>query len=169
MKKIGKINGYEYFYDPKHPQANKAGIVYVHRAVMYDVLGRVLTKDDVVHHRDGDRSNNDPLNLELTTLSKHTSEHLKERAHPKFKAPCDHCGKMMERTPSKRREQMFCSNKCRSTGMRKTERPSKEKLQELLDTTTWVTIGRLFGVTDNAVRKWARYYGIKKNKKPSVA
>jgi hypothetical protein len=36
-----------------------------HRAVMERLLGRKLTKGEVVHHIDGDRLNNTPENLEL--------------------------------------------------------------------------------------------------------
>jgi hypothetical protein len=36
-----------------------------HRLVMERVLGRPLTTNENVHHIDGDRTNNDPSNLEL--------------------------------------------------------------------------------------------------------
>ena len=36
-----------------------------HRLVMAQVLGRALTDDESVHHKDGNRLNNDPANLEL--------------------------------------------------------------------------------------------------------
>lgn len=36
-----------------------------HRHVMEQVLGRKLVKGESVHHVDGDRTNNDPDNLEL--------------------------------------------------------------------------------------------------------
>lgn len=43
---------------------------------------------------------------------------------------------------------------------RKVTRPTKEELAELIESTSWVGIGRLYGVSDNAVRKWAKSYGI---------
>lgn len=43
-------------------------------------------------------------------------------------------------------------------------RPTKEELQTLIDTTPYTKIGEIYGVSDNAVRKWARSYGILKNK-----
>lgn len=36
-----------------------------HRLVMEQTLGRTLEKHERVHHKDGNRSNNDPANLEL--------------------------------------------------------------------------------------------------------
>jgi len=44
---------------------------------------------------------------------------------------------------------------------RKVERPSKEHLKELLDIhKNWTYIGKKYGVSDNAVRKWARSYTL---------
>jgi hypothetical protein len=44
---------------------------------------------------------------------------------------------------------------------RKTEWPDKQTLEKLIETTSWTAMGRMFGVSDNAVRKWARRYGLK--------
>ncbi len=41
--------------------------LYKHRVVMEKMLGRPLIKGENVHHRDGDRDNADPSNLELWT------------------------------------------------------------------------------------------------------
>lgn len=43
---------------------------------------------------------------------------------------------------------------------RKVERPSKEELVDLIKNYSWTAIGRQFGVSDNAVRKWAKSYGL---------
>src|SRR5688572_30405741 len=40
-------------------------LVYEHRMVMEAIVGRELTKDEVIQWKDGDRSNNDPSNLVL--------------------------------------------------------------------------------------------------------
>lgn len=50
----------------------------VHVVAMEGVIGRRLFANEVVHHRDGDRSNNDLKNLELMTRAKHASLHAKE-------------------------------------------------------------------------------------------
>lgn len=43
---------------------------------------------------------------------------------------------------------------------RKVNRPTKKELTILISDLPWVAIGRKYGVSDNAVRKWARSYGI---------
>lgn len=48
---------------------------YLHRVVMEKHLGRPLENHEHVHHRDGDPSNNDISNLELTTNSEHRKYH----------------------------------------------------------------------------------------------
>lgn len=57
--------GYWQIWKPEHPRADRKGYVYEHIVVMETIVGRYLTKGEVVHHRDHDRKNNDPGNLEL--------------------------------------------------------------------------------------------------------
>lgn len=40
------------------------------------------------------------------------------------------------------------------------ERPSKEELEKMIKESNFCAIGRKYGVSDNAIRKWARKYGI---------
>jgi hypothetical protein len=39
-------------------------------------------------------------------------------------------------------------------------RPSKEELKQLIENNSWVSIGKLFGVSDKAIVKWAKSYGL---------
>lgn len=48
-----------------------------HRLVVEKMLGRPLKPGEIVHHKDGDKHNNDPDNLEVMTQSEHIKEHLK--------------------------------------------------------------------------------------------
>jgi len=55
----------------------------------------------------------------------------------------------------------YCSVKCAARSQRrKVKRPSKTTLQNKIETMSWVAIGREYGVSDNAIRKWAKNYGI---------
>ena len=50
-----------------------------HRLVMAEVLGRPLTADETVHHRDGDRLNNDAANLELWSTAQPKGQRLADK------------------------------------------------------------------------------------------
>lgn len=79
---------------------------------------------------------------------------------------CEHCGS--EFRPRKV-AQLFCSLYCGQhherpqmrvprPETRKVPRPTYEQLKEDLSRMSWLAVGRKYGVTDNAVRKWMRWY-----------
>ena len=41
---------------------------------------------------------------------------------------------------------------------RRVERPPYEQLMREIAETNWSAVGRKYGVSDNAVRKWVRWY-----------
>lgn len=70
-------NGYRMVPMPAHPGADAKGYVREHILVAEAQLGRHLMAHEVVHHRDGDKLNNKPENLQVTTRSEHASHHAK--------------------------------------------------------------------------------------------
>lgn len=70
---IGK-NGYKAFWD------KDKGIVKEHVYIMEQFIGRKLNKNEVVHHKDFNKLNNDISNLQLLTRGEHSRLHrLHER------------------------------------------------------------------------------------------
>lgn len=58
-----------------HPFKDARGYVFEHRLVMEKYIGRYLTKNEVIHHIDGNRSNNLLDNLLLLKRGEHASTH----------------------------------------------------------------------------------------------
>jgi len=52
--------------------------IEVHKYNIEQKLGRKLKPGELVHHKDEDKLNNDPDNLEITTRSLHSKYHLKK-------------------------------------------------------------------------------------------
>jgi len=71
------------------------------------------------------------------------------------------CKTCLKAFKTKRPEQIYCSDNCSQISQWKVkERPSKELLLELLDKMSMVRIGKMYGVSDNTIRKWSKYHNI---------
>jgi transposase len=54
----------------------------------------------------------------------------------------------------------YCSRACSCDSQRRVKRPNREELVLLIETTSFVQIGKRYGVSDNSIRKWADHYGL---------
>ena len=71
-----RTDGYVDLWDPEHPLARSDGYVFEHRKVAWDA--GVLTDPSMqVHHKNHDKEDNRPENLEACGISAHAKKHAK--------------------------------------------------------------------------------------------
>ncbi len=73
-----RTNGYIYIYAPDHPK-QFGGRIPEHVFVMEQHIGRILDADEVVHHKNHNKTDNRIENLELMKDSEHRKMHAIER------------------------------------------------------------------------------------------
>lgn len=137
--------------------------LYIHRLVYTTYIGSIPS-DMEVNHIDHNKSDNSMDNLELVTHSENLKKAVLHYGN-KLAPRCKQCGR---RIYSKKPNTVYCY-KCAKTydeslythpKKYKYEHPSKEVLWELIKTKPFVEIGRMYGVTDNAIRKLAKSYNL---------
>jgi transposase-like protein len=78
--------------------------------------------------------------------------------------PCEHCGETFK---AGHRTQRYCSHRCAGRGdgvqlahraLRRVERPPYEQLLAEVQALGWSAVGRRYGVSHTAIRKWVRAY-----------
>lgn len=124
----------------------------------------------ILDHINGVRDDHRLENLRMVcpncaaTLDTHCGRKRKIR---RARQDCLRCGTSFVPASSTQR---YCSRKCgcrwdrsRLQGnprpdTRKAERPPYEKLLAEIEATSYCAVGRKYGVSDNAVRKWVRFY-----------
>lgn len=170
-------NGYIEIMMPDHPNSRRNGTILEHRLVAERKIGRYLKKTEVVHHIDGNKTNNVEDNLIIfRTNSDHSRFHkigiMKDMGDGTHICPipekeiiqCKHCGKYFIKDKWKKNNK-YCSVQCYKDFSAKQfqsreDRPSKELLQSLVKQLPFTTIAKMYGVSDNSVRKWCKKYDI---------
>jgi len=80
-------SGYICIKKPNHPHATTNGWVRQHIVVATQKLGRTLYKNEVVHHIDGNKLNNESNNIQVLKNSEHTRLHFGNPLNKKGNEP----------------------------------------------------------------------------------
>ena len=167
---------YHYVYDPNNPNAGNNGAIYAHRYIAQQILGRPL-QDEAVCFKDGNFENLSPDNImifkTLSDLNRYQKTGIYETEGDVLTAPlysrvCEYCGKTYT-SPTLKDADRFCSHECYHMASRKVERPSALQLIQDICGSSFVAVGIKYGVSDNAVRKWLKAYGLPTTKKAVAA
>jgi len=87
----------------------------LHREIMGNIIGRKLNRNEIVHHKNGDKTDNRPENLEIMTNSEHSKYHyekeIKEKLLKKryYNKQCCIC---FNEFSSNSYRSKYCSNHC---------------------------------------------------------
>lgn len=179
FKNNGKtnLNGYIAIYMPEHNRAFENGCVYEHILIAEQILHRPLKPEECVHHKDFNRTNNSQENLIVFT---NNSEHIYFHKHPNTSLCQQEDGSYMciKQESENNENQMLCPI-CRTNLKEKKAKmciicrnkhkcehiPSRDDLIVLLCEKSFIEVGKIFGVSDNAIRKWCKKYGLPTNRK----
>lgn len=99
----------------------KARQCYEHQLIWWQNTNELVSTNELIHHKDENKSNNDFINLEKKTKSLHSSEHNRERSPLKFiELTCKNCSVVFSKELYKHKYQakvgtvnFFCSQRCK--------------------------------------------------------
>lgn len=172
-------NNYYAIYLPSHPKAFDDGMVYVHVLEAEKKLGRHITCE-VVHHANKNKTDNSPENLWIfASNADHSLYHNCLRYGSNYRLTCidniyrcellesnvicPRCGKPKDRHAALC---ITCRNKDIRTYVKYDEnqcltvRPSRDELKQMIRTLSFIEIGKKYNISDNAVRRWCKSYGL---------
>lgn len=109
--------GYRYCRTmPIHPKANSKGLYPLHRVLIENKLNRLLRPAEIVHHLNGNKSDDSDRNLGVMRRDEHSKFHS-HRTRIKFN--CAGCGRPSATSAydfrlrkSRSKLGVFCSNRC---------------------------------------------------------
>jgi len=143
------------------PDINGKHTLYIHRLV-YRTFVDVIPSNMEINHIDHNKSNNSISNLELVSHSENVEKSILYYGN-KLRPRCKCCGKKLEYTT----KSVYCSKCSKKLGkrqkrfnQRKFIHPTKDELWKLIKSMPMTSIGKIYGVTDNAIRKLAKSYDL---------
>lgn len=136
-------------------------------------LGREIPLE--LHHKDGQHYNNNIDNIILLCPNCHAltdfyrgrgkKNHKEKSSSPCIevkpidnKKHCVDCGAIIRKSSTRCKT---CEAKRRAS---KSARPTREVLKSLIRNYSILHVGRMYKVSDNAIRKWCKYYGLPSQK-----
>lgn len=114
-------------------------------------------------HINGNHSDNRLDNLRIVCPNCHSQTETFSNKRAKKHNYCVDCG--CEISLKSTRCNTCASKHKNSFKVKPEDRPSKEELFELIKTNHFTTIGEMYGVKDNTIRKWCKNYGLPSTKK----
>lgn len=93
-----------------------------------------------------------PIRKTYKDLSASKTVFIKDRQRYGYRK-CMYCHADFEAISYK---QKYCSSKCANQANRRTCRPSRSELKDLIRTVPFLQLSKRFGVSDNAIRKWCK-------------
>lgn len=156
---------------PEHPKARSDGYVYIHQLQAEKKLGRKLNESEVVHHIDEDKHNNAEENLIVfKTNSDHIAFHhgcdieLDGDVYVAINKSVRIGNNLYKVCPVCHRNLCyFSSDICRDCYLetKKSQiKPDLNTLKHLIMEYSISSIGKMFHVSGNAVRKWCISYDL---------
>ncbi len=116
IEKVVSKGDYKYALVPTHPNSTNNGYVLEHRIIAENHLGRLLKKNEIVHHVNENKMDNRRKNLRVMTASSHATVHAFQEGGRCGLFKCQLCGTEFEHTASKYLRKiayyLSCSDAC---------------------------------------------------------
>ena len=96
VEKVVSKGQYQYGIVKNHPHKTKNNYVLLHRIIMENQIQRLLDKEEVVHHIDYNKMNNDISNLRLMNRLEHMKLHANDKTRKYVILKCPWCNKEFE-------------------------------------------------------------------------